>query len=441
MRSQKFRWGLVGAATFCCLAAYAPAGTVNLQLRPATTSVCQIGGNVDIQLWALSANFCANAVDQSCDDQVAAIQAILNWDPTHLSLVGLVNSSSYSWAAQFFPDDRELDRLNHDRAGGLFWSEQACTSNSQCQAPGVCPAATPCSSDFDCRSDTYCNFSLNCGALHCCNTRFCTFTGLPLNDGNAKANWWAAPTDPPGPFVVDGNTMTGTLVGTIRFQVISGGSSQVQIVASGGPLSPTAVYDGAQPNLNVFGQVLTPHPTVSVLNPSIPNPTVTVVGSKYLRVQPGAGAPQLALRVRGVSGTPSACIDGYIQTDGSITSTPVYRTGTQWGTIFTKDTELVPGLRYTVASECGTTSSSSPQMQLWRYGDVNNDLQTELYDVLYILEGYRGVFTNASFYACDLGPCGAVPPAQRIIDVTDVIEVLTAYSGAPYTQFCPAACP
>ena len=106
-----------------------------------------------------------------------------------------------------------------------------------------------------------------------------------------------------------------------------------------------------------------------------------------------------------------------------------------------KDTELMPGHTYTVASECGTSSSSSPELTLWIFGEVKQDGLCELYDVLGILECYAGNHANYSFYACDIGPCGAVPPAQRLVDLSDVIEVLTAYTQAPYTAFCPHACP
>ncbi len=427
------RLGLGLVLFVCWTVVEAQGGTVNLQLRPATTSVCAIGGTVDISLYAISAD--------SVSDVVSAIEVILNWNPAHLRLVGVVHTSSYPWLAEFFPDDREIDRLNHDRAGGLFWSEQSCTNNSQCQAPGICNLNVPCADDSGCRAETFCNESLSCGTQHCCNTSYCSYTGTPFNDGNAKANWWAALFDPPGSFVVSGSAgATGTLVGAIRFQVLGGGSSTVSMVMTAGVESTSAVYDGAQPNLNILGSLLTPFPMVTVLNPALPIPSATVVGSKYLRVQPGPTAPQSAIRIKGKVGTPSACVDGYVQMDGSIASTPVYRTGAQWGTQFIKDTELVPGLTYTASSECGTSSSPAPETRLWPFGDVSNDNQCELYDILYILDGYTDVFQFASFYACDIAPCGFVAQAQRIIDITDVIEVLTAYSATPYTQFCPAAC-
>jgi len=233
----------------------ATSGTVDLQLRPASQSVC-VNEIVEVALHAISAD--------GVSDSLAGLDVALDWNPVHLRLLGTFDdaASPYSWLASSFPDDRGLDRRNNDRSATSFWSEQICTVDGQCSAasPG-CDSGIPCDDHSQCRSDSVCDTALNCPPFDgCCVPSFCFFTGFPFNDGTAL---YEALSQVPGPPAVATPAPDGLLVMKFRFRVLTAATSQVRIVA-GGPGTPTAVYDSANPGVNILGNILTPPPTITV---------------------------------------------------------------------------------------------------------------------------------------------------------------------------------
>ncbi len=244
------------------LAGLVRGGTVDLQLRPSSQTAC-VGEIVNISLHAISVD--------GTPDAVSALSVVLNWDPAALELVGLRDDadSPYPWLVSFFPDDREVDRLNNDRFApgstpGSFWSEQLCPNHMQCQAPGICNLNQACWDDSQCRPETFCNESLSCFGLFCCDASFCSYTGLPLNDGTLLYQAWSQLFDPPGPAMATPGP-DGLLVTKFRFKVLAPGTSQVSIVPSGGPNTFTVVYDSSAPPIEL--QVLIGQPAASVTAP------------------------------------------------------------------------------------------------------------------------------------------------------------------------------
>ena len=137
------------------------AATVNLQLRPAKQDVCSIGSFVDISLYAIS----KPAAGDPSNTPMAALSVILNWDKTHLGLLGILDNSPSNWLATFFTDDRGRDRLNADRDIDQFWSEQVCTIDTQCANPPGCQLDLPCDGDGDCRPGVACDLDAT-GCTH-----------------------------------------------------------------------------------------------------------------------------------------------------------------------------------------------------------------------------------------------------------------------------------
>ncbi len=171
-------------------------------------------------------------------------------------------------------------------------------------------------------------------------------------------------------------------------------------------------------------------------------------GSRYLAVTPRAGDTPVALKVVGGSAD-VACLTMYVQNDGSLGATPVFKTpGGQdgWGTAHVFGIEIMPSNTYVVQTECdmggGTMGvSTTVEDTTWLWGDTNNSggLITIL-DATLILDGFRGLFTFATLYAIDLwgvSPTNCVPD-QRI-DIADVTRAIDAFKQFPYP--CAGPCP
>ena len=75
---------------------------VNLEWR-VTPQVVSVGNTVSIGLFAVS---------DTPTQSMSAVDAVLSWDSTYLSLTGVTNDSPYSWQSSDFPNDCGLDGLN-----------------------------------------------------------------------------------------------------------------------------------------------------------------------------------------------------------------------------------------------------------------------------------------------------------------------------------------
>jgi len=82
---------------------------INLEFRPAQ-KIARPGEWVDAGLYAVS--------DNASNQPISAMDVILQWDPTTLQLIGVINNGPFSWFQSGFPDDSGLDGLNNTFADG-----------------------------------------------------------------------------------------------------------------------------------------------------------------------------------------------------------------------------------------------------------------------------------------------------------------------------------
>lgn len=82
---------------------------VNLEWRP-VSQVVDVGEAVRVGLYAVS--------DDSTEQSVAGIDAILAFSSASLRLEGRSDEGPYAWLASWFPDDSQLDKLNEDWLDG-----------------------------------------------------------------------------------------------------------------------------------------------------------------------------------------------------------------------------------------------------------------------------------------------------------------------------------
>lgn len=91
------------------LAASESQSAINLEWRP-FEKIARPGEFVDIGLYAVS--------DNGLNQPISAMDVLLQWDASTLSLVGVVNNGSYSWFQSAFLPDGGLDGLNNSFADG-----------------------------------------------------------------------------------------------------------------------------------------------------------------------------------------------------------------------------------------------------------------------------------------------------------------------------------
>lgn len=164
-------------------------------------------------------------------------------------------------------------------------------------------------------------------------------------------------------------------------------------------------------------------------------------GSRYIAINPPSGTLPVALLVTGdpLNGAVS-CVSLYVQADGTLAPTAVFRTPAEWGTVVhVGDSEILPNTTYRVQSDYNTPGGPdlSPPVAVttWKWGDANNSGVVNLDDILCVLSGFSANFTNCSLYADDL--MGTTP--NRIINLDDILAVLNAFGGASYGGAAP--CP
>ena len=235
-------------------------------------------------------------------------------------------------------------------------------------------------------------------------------------------------------------TREGLWVTTFIFQALDPGVSEVHLEMTFGENTRTLVASGDAPGQDITGTL---GPPAEVTLTGCPRPTAVAIGSRYMAITPAPGAYQVALVVTGEIGDPAvACVSLYVQIDGTLDVSPVFRTPDEWETVYVTDLQIIPSTRYHVQAACAQgqqiQSVSSPaSATTWMWGDVNSNGTVDIDDVTLVLNGSKGIFSGDTILEnLDLAPC----EPDRLIDALDVEEVMDASSGAPYpcSQPCSA---
>jgi hypothetical protein len=107
MKLNPYRW--VFAALGMVVGERQLSAAVSLEWRPAQQTV-SVGDQVLIGLYAVT--------DAPQGQGMAALSAILQWDPLPMALSGVTNNGPYRWLQSGFPNDSGLDGLNNSWVDG-----------------------------------------------------------------------------------------------------------------------------------------------------------------------------------------------------------------------------------------------------------------------------------------------------------------------------------
>jgi hypothetical protein len=171
-------------------------------------------------------------------------------------------------------------------------------------------------------------------------------------------------------------------------------------------------------------------------------PVVSAEGARYIRVRPAGGVTPVAIRVRGAtSDSRVSCVDRFVQQNGTLGASPVFRTPADWDVVHVRGTQLIPLTAYTIQSDCRANAtlpsnlSTAVTATTWHWGDVDNDIGVDFIDIGLTVEAYKNNYVNVSLYNADLYPC--LP--DRIVDFNDIGRVVEGYKSIPFP--CANPCP
>ena len=180
-------------------------------------------------------------------------------------------------------------------------------------------------------------------------------------------------------------------------------------------------------------------------------PAAEAEGGRYIRITPFAAEGQVALLVTGDSESPVvSCVDMYVQPDGVLGLEPFFQSPDGWGTVHVVAAEIIPSehgnsvvdtVSYDVWSDRGSPGfpvlSIPTRVEMWLWGDVDNDGIADHADVELLRFALQGVTQGATLEGLDLAPC----KPDGVVNVSDVQFVLKAISGVSFSEeLCPRPC-
>ncbi len=166
---------------------------------------------------------------------------------------------------------------------------------------------------------------------------------------------------------------------------------------------------------------------------------VVAAGMRYLAITPPAGVDPVALLVHGDGVDPTiGCLWQFVQLDGTLGASPVFQLPSVWGTINVGDEPIRPESQYFVRTVCGSAMSqdlslsTSAVTPVW--GDVNNDGELGIADIVSTINAATLNLTNVTIEQADIMPC--VP--DRDVQITDIVGEINAATG--FSLFDDLAC-
>jgi len=167
---------------------------------------------------------------------------------------------------------------------------------------------------------------------------------------------------------------------------------------------------------------------------TIPPPTATTAGSRYLRVTPAPGVDPIALRI---TSPDLICLTMYADADGFLGDVPVFRTPDEWGIVLVLGEEIIPQTTYFVQAEnVATVRSDVAETTTDIWGDVDVNLGVNFNDVQLGIKAFQEDFTLVTTERADIIPC--LP--NRVANIDDVLRTILIFQGGQFADLCTVPC-
>ncbi|MEK6676107.1 MAG: hypothetical protein AABZ47_10695, partial [Planctomycetota bacterium] len=186
--------------------------------------------------------------------------------------------------------------------------------------------------------------------------------------------------------------------------------------------------------------------TICGWGPTVP---AEAEGSRYIRTTGVNDTYPIALSVE-LDENPCvdvtcACLPRYVQDDGSLDNSPYFQYQSDWSSVRIADSQIIPGKTYVIRTQrlfaqepdpvCGTTVTT----RIWGDTFDTGNGVVDVDDLGCVIFGFADVFAPpyCTRQSADLLPC---EQPDGVIGLEDLLALLDAFAGNPYTDTCPDPC-
>ncbi len=163
-------------------------------------------------------------------------------------------------------------------------------------------------------------------------------------------------------------------------------------------------------------------------------PSAAGGGARALMVTPQSCSGQVAVLV---TSPDYPCVSMYVDADGMLVETPEMRTPTEWADVAIRGELIVPSSTYTIQCWASDVLSEAASATTWMWGDVDNDEDVDIDDILLIIQAFQSDFSQVTLEAADLHPC--TPNGE--IDIDDILSAIAGFQSKTYADTgCPIPC-
>jgi len=124
---------------------------------------------------------------------------------------------------------------------------------------------------------------------------------------------------------------------------------------------------------------------------------------------------------------------------GTLGATPFYKTTAQWGTAKVRGSQIRPGTKYLVHTECnfpgGVVLSSAASAKTWKWGDIDNNGVVDAIDITILVTAFKGFYGPFTFEQVNIFGC--VP--DDTLNALDIAVDVDAVRGFAFP--CGIVCP
>ena len=163
-------------------------------------------------------------------------------------------------------------------------------------------------------------------------------------------------------------------------------------------------------------------------------PSAAGGGARALTVTPQSCSGQVAVLV---TSPDYPCVSMYVGADGILAVTPEMRTPAEWADVAVRGELIVPSSTYTIQCWASDALSEAASATTWMWGDVDNDEDVDVDDILLIIQAFQSNFSQVTLAAADLHPC----TPNDDINIDDILSAIAAFQNKTYADTgCPIPC-
>lgn len=167
-------------------------------------------------------------------------------------------------------------------------------------------------------------------------------------------------------------------------------------------------------------------------------PAAVAEGCRSLTITPAPGDEPVALRL---TSPDIPCLDHFVDASGGLSTTPVYRTPQDWGTVVIIHESVVPATQYALRNELKSGAVSAERwLSSPPWGDVVGgpgnsppDGLVSFMDVAAVVNCYKQLPSAPAMHRCDLLP--ALP--DRLVTFRDIDATVQGFKTIPYPHTIP----